>query len=103
MILLRVYQDGDCADEDLSKREAAIQIPTLEISVDMLKRYINRDSHIVKQLGILDFSGNLTNIQIGTLNFDLDRDKGTFCSFGATASLKGLGLKENDILWLCIN
>lgn len=98
-LFLRIYQakDGDVPD-----KEAAISIPTLEISVDMLKKYIQRDGNIVKQLGLFEIVGNSTiSLQIGTVSLDADiSEKGTFCSLESSKSLKSQGVDDDQTLWI---
>ena len=90
---MRLYNpDGD-------EVEAAITVPTLEISVDMLKRYILRDSFVVKTLGL--FLSDQESLKVGTVNYDNIENAGTFCAFEATESLKKIGLEEESIVWVC--
>ena len=85
--------------------EVGLAIPTLEISVDMLKKYIQRDSHIIKQLGLAStFSTHISALQIGIVTLDSDsqssQERGTFCAFEQSKSLKSQGLKDNHTVWV---
>ena len=76
---------------------AVLHIPTLEISVDMLKRFIQKDKHALRTLGLLE-SDNFNNMQIGNLMED-GPETGTFGAFRLTDSLKMVGLKEEDVIY----
>lgn len=91
---------------------ATIMIPTLEMSVDMLKRQISQDFFIVKQLKIginarpaFDAAlGNVVPFKLGKLvdsesqNGDGQRRK--FVNFDFTESLKSLKIENGDTVWI---
>jgi hypothetical protein len=85
--------------ESRNIKEASIVVPTLEISIDMLRRCIYRDKGVVKHLGLLENHDRmeLSNLQVGTVNDNL------FSSFSSTDSLTNLGIQEKDEIWIyCI-
>lgn len=71
----------------------SIFVPTLEISVDMLKRFIQNDKFIVKQLGIVDMS----SVQVGII---IDKK---FSAFKGTLSLIELNISFDDELFIHID
>jgi hypothetical protein len=75
-------------------------VPTLEISVDMLKRQIQKDANLVRQLGLLD-AFNLSHLKIGSLMRD-GNDKNVFCAFECSESLIANGVKEDTVLLFSI-
>ena len=74
--------------------------------MDMLKRYIQRDSHIIKQLGLAGvFSTHISALKVGFVSLESDslsslQEKGTFCAFEPSKSLKSQGLKDNHTIWI---
>ncbi len=84
---------------EIPGREAGVSIPNLDISVDMLKTYIHRDSSIVRNLHMQSVA-NLSNLQVGTVEREDPDDKGSFCAFRSSCSLKELGVDNHDVLYL---
>ena len=72
---------------------SAIYIPTLEISVDMLKREIQKDKNAVKSLGLAEAHSIL---KIGIVA----EASNTFCAFQGSASLLELKVQQDDQLFV---
>jgi hypothetical protein len=80
-------------------KESAITIPTLEISVDMLRRTIYRDKNIIRTLGLLDTSEKmeLSRLQIGSV------EQNIFSSYSSMESLNAAGLSDKDTVWVYLS
>ncbi len=86
-------------------------IPTLDMSVDMLKRQISKDFFAIKQLNLgsnakpaFDAAlGNVIPFKIGKLIAEEDngnQEKIKFTTFDFTQSLKSLNLENGDVVWI---
>ena len=93
---LKVY---DSEIGEIPGRDAGVSIPNLDISVDMLKAFIQKDASIVRNLHLQKLA-HLSNLQVGTVDREDPDDKGSFCGFRATCSLKELGVANHDILYI---
>lgn len=75
-------------------------VPTLEISVDMLKRQLQKDPTVITQLGLLE-AFNLSKLQIGMAMSD-GNEKGLFCAFESSKSLKANDVKADTVLLISL-
>ncbi|KAI8908998.1 hypothetical protein EDD86DRAFT_275923 [Gorgonomyces haynaldii] len=73
----------------MDDKSAPMVIPTLEISVDMLKRMIFEDKFARKRLGLTDH-----HFRIGRMEDDL------FVPFASVESLKQLGVQQGDSIFI---
>ncbi|KAJ3269861.1 hypothetical protein HDV01_000867 [Terramyces sp. JEL0728] len=90
-IYLKIFQK-DSADT----LEAALTIPTTELSSDMLKRHIFNDKSVIRQLGL----NRGQTIQLGTLG--LEGNDRFFCAFSAADSLKDQGVEDDSLVWIVV-
>jgi hypothetical protein len=80
-------------------KEAGITVPTLEISVDMLRRTLSKDKHACKALGLLDQNDkiDISKLQLGKLDNDL------FTAYSSIESLSEVGLTDRDTVWVYLS
>ncbi|KAJ3057236.1 hypothetical protein HK097_010596 [Rhizophlyctis rosea] len=97
---------------------ATISIPTLDLSIDMLKRLLVKDSFAIRQLGLGATAksvfdavlGAAKPFRIGTIVARKEeKDKNgrerslegvEFVPYGFTESLKNLGIRNGDLVWV---
>jgi hypothetical protein len=79
--------------------EACITIPTLEISVDMLRRTLSKDRQVCKALGLLEQNDKIdfSKLQLGKLTDQL------FTAYSPIDSLKEVGLSDRDAVWVYLS
>ena len=77
-------------DED---KQSCILVPTLEISVDMLKRLILKDRFAIKALGPLDHRC----FRVGHY------ENGLFSPLAQSESLKSLGIEPGQTLYIAVD
>jgi hypothetical protein len=84
---------------------ASIQIPTLQISIDMLKRELTKDPHAIKQLGLSSSESPIHDALFGTTkSFTLGHlSHGRFTSLDFTMSLKELGFRNGQEIYVALN
>jgi hypothetical protein len=77
-------------------KETAITIPTLELSVDMLRQTIYKDKNVIRALGLLDNNEKLelSRLQIGKM------ENGLFSAYSSIESLNEVGLNDKDTVWV---
>lgn len=86
-----------------SNDQVAIYVPTLEISVHMLKRLLLRDYSAMKQLGIsAETKKELFTFQIGSLlDTEIAGDaERPFSVYPLTESLSSLGIQADGVVYL---
>jgi hypothetical protein len=109
----QIFQDVQITGPLTKSDGATITIPTLEISVDMLKRQISQDFFAIKQLELgmnskPAYDAALSNVKpfkIGKLVQENDQEskrKCRFIPFDFTQSLKSLEIEHGDTIWIKI-
>jgi hypothetical protein len=102
MIHVRRYCPDNLSIHDVG---TSIQIPTLQISIDMLKRELTKDPHAIKQLGLLSSENPIHDALFGTTkSFALGiLSHGRFTPLDFTMSLKELGFGNGQEIYVALN
>ena len=94
----------------LFSKAVSVSIPTLDISLDMLKRLISKDSYSLIQLGLSSHErvvqdvicGSIRAFKIGNVTEQgIQNGKGVeFCEWEVEKGLSSFGIKGGEEVWL---
>jgi hypothetical protein len=81
---------------------ASLYIDTLDISVDMLKRILVKDTFAMTQLGLALAQNTVDELLLGNnKQFNIGRvENHSFVPFTFSSSLKDCKINSNDTLWI---
>lgn len=89
---------------DASQTELQVNIDSLEISGDMLKRQITQDDFIIQKLGLNDVERyGRRGVTAKSLTFGLMNDEGNFISFESSLSLLKVGIKNGNTILMIVD
>ncbi|KAJ3378017.1 hypothetical protein HDU84_008020 [Entophlyctis sp. JEL0112] len=88
-----------------SPKYGSLRVPTLDLSVDMLKRLMIRDAFLMSQLELQNTKNAMYDIVLGTSKpFRIGKinDVGAFEEFEFVKSLKELGVGDGGLVWVLV-
>ncbi|KAJ3064259.1 hypothetical protein HDU98_012297 [Podochytrium sp. JEL0797] len=84
---------------------ASLKIPTLDLSIDMLKRLMTRDAYLMNQLDLKTTKKSMYDVVLGSCKgFKVGKvgDGGVFEEFDFVKSLKECGVVGGGVVWVVV-
>lgn len=89
---------------DASQTELQINIDSLDISLDMLKRKITQDEFIIQKLGLNDVERyGIRSVTARSLTLGYMNDEGNFTPLDSSSSLLKIGIRNGNTILLAVD